>query len=125
MKVSVVIPNFNGKHFLNNCFLSLYEQEDYINEIIIIDNGSTDGSQEFIKKKIKDIIEEDFNFKIKLIENKENLGFSTAVNQGIKNSNSDLVFLINNDVELDKDCILNLINCINSMPISPSSIIPN
>ncbi|MDR2966331.1 MAG: glycosyltransferase family 2 protein [Methanobacteriaceae archaeon] len=110
MKVSVVIPNFNGKHFLNDCFLSLNNQEDYINEVIIIDNGSTDGSQEFIKNKIMD----NFNFKINLIENEDNLGFSTAVNQGIKNSHCELVFLLNNDVELDKGCILNLIKCINS-----------
>ncbi|MCL2115092.1 MAG: glycosyltransferase family 2 protein [Methanobrevibacter sp.] len=110
MKVSVVIPNFNGKHFLNNCLTSLNNQEEFINEVIIIDNGSTDGSQKFIKNKIKD----NFNFGINLIENEENLGFSTAVNQGIKDSNCEFVFLINNDVELDKDCISNLIKCINS-----------
>jgi glycosyltransferase involved in cell wall biosynthesis len=39
MKVSVVIPNFNGKYFLNNCLKSLNNQGDYINEVIIIDNG--------------------------------------------------------------------------------------
>ena len=109
MKVSVVIPNFNGKHFLNNCLISLNDQKEYISEVIIIDNGSTDGSQEFIKNKIND-----FKFKIKLIENENNLGFSIAVNQGIKNSHCDLVFLLNNDVELNKDCISNLIKCINS-----------
>jgi len=109
MKVSVVIPNFNGKHFLNNCLISLNDQKEYINEVIIIDNGSTDGSQEFIKNKIRN----DVDFKINLIENEDNLGFSTAVNQGIKNSHCELVFLINNDVELDKGCISNLIKCIN------------
>ena len=115
MKVSVVIPNFNGKHFLNNCLKSLNDQKDYINEVIIIDNGSTDGSPEFIKNIIKDNlnVRNDFNFKINLIENDDNLGFSKAVNQGIRNSNSDLVYLINNDVELDKECIPNLIDCIN------------
>ena len=122
MKVSVVIPNFNGKHFINNCLISLNNQKDYINEVIIIDNGSTDGSQEFIKNKIIANLNSmdnlspktDFNFKINLIENKENFGFSTAVNQGIRDSNCELVFLINNDVELDKNCILNLIECVNS-----------
>jgi GT2 family glycosyltransferase len=114
MKVSVIIPNFNGKHFLNNCLTSLIDQKDYINEVIIIDNGSSDGSQEFIKNKIKDNLNimDDINFKINLIENKKNLGFSTAVNQGIKYSICELVFLINNDVELDKDCIPNLIKCV-------------
>lgn len=110
MKVSVIIPNFNGKHFLNNCLISLNDQKEYINEVILIDNGSTDGSQEFIKNKII----ENVDFKIKLIENEANLGFSIAVNQGIKNSNSELLFLMNNDVEVDKTCISNLIKCINS-----------
>ena len=116
MKVSVVIPNFNGKHFLKDCLASLSDQDEYINEVIIIDNGSTDGSQDFIKNEIIANLNftDDFNFKIDLIENKDNLGFSTAVNQGIKNSTSELVFLINNDVEVDKDCIPNLIKCINS-----------
>jgi len=115
MKVSVVIPNFNGKHFLNNCLNSLKHEEDYIHDVIIIDNGSTDGSQDFIKNKIiNNDIKNYFNFKIYLIENKDNLGFSKAVNQGIKKSYCELVFLINNDVELAKDCISNLIKCINS-----------
>jgi GT2 family glycosyltransferase len=110
MKVSIVIPNFNGKHFLNDCFKSLLKQKNQIEEIILVDNGSRDGSQDFIKKYM-----EKYSF-FKIIENEKNLGFSVAVNQGIEASKSDFVFLLNNDVEVDEYSIVNLLKCINSRP---------
>jgi GT2 family glycosyltransferase len=120
MKVSVIIPNFNGIHFLKPCLDSLKLEKDNINEIIIIDNGSTDDSVDFINNYRKDLRSNSYNelkdsndLKIELIENKENLGFSMAVNQGIKSSKSDFVFLLNNDVEIAENTILNLLKCIN------------
>lgn len=107
MKVSVVIPNYNGKHFLNKCLSSLFVQKEHIHEIIIVDNGSTDDSVDFIKNFREN------SFLIKLIENTENLGFSKAVNQGIKASSEELVFLLNNDVEIHPKCIINLVKCMN------------
>jgi GT2 family glycosyltransferase len=71
--------------------------------LIIVDNGSSDGSVEYINEYYPDLT---------LIENKENLGFAAAVNQGIKISSSDYVFLLNNDVELESDCVSNLLKCI-------------
>jgi GT2 family glycosyltransferase len=120
MKVSVIIPNFNGIHFLKPCLDSLKLEKDNINEVIIIDNGSTEDSVDFINNYRKDLKSNSYNdlkdsndLKIELIENKENLGFSAAVNQGIKSSKSDFVFLLNNDVEIAENTILNLLNCIN------------
>ena len=102
-KLSIIIPNFNGKLFLKTCLDSTRKQNYSFYEIIIIDNASSDGSVEYIRENYSEII---------LIQNKENLGFAAAVNQGIKSSSSDYVFLLNNDVELESDCISNLLKCI-------------
>jgi len=100
--LSIIIPNFNGKHFLKLCLESLKVQHDPF-DVIIVDNGSTDGSVRFVKDNYPDYT---------LIENKENLGFSAGVNQGIKASSSEYVFLLNNDTELESNCISNLRECI-------------
>ena len=77
MKVSVVTPNYNGERFLKTFLNSLNEDSQYIGEVIIVDNGSTDGSLDYLKSN-------SFDFPLVLIENKENVGFSPAVNQGIR-----------------------------------------
>ena len=100
--LTVIIPNFNGKHFLKECFDSLKNQ-NYSFEVVIIDNASTDGSADYIVNKYPEF---------HLIRNKKNMGFAAAVNQGIKSSNTDYVFLMNNDVVLEINCISNLIQCI-------------
>jgi len=100
--LTVIIPNFNGKHFIKQCLDSLNVQNCLI-EVIVVDNASDDGSQDYIKKCYPSL---------KLIENTENLGFAAAVNQGIKASNTEYVFLMNNDVVLERDCAHNLLECI-------------
>ena len=107
MKVSVVTPNYNGEKFLKNFFESLNQDSDYIGEVILVDNGSTDKSKEFIKNNT-------FNFPVNLIENDENIGFSPAVNQGIKNANYEYIFSLNNDTEIKKGSIKQLIDLISS-----------
>lgn len=102
MKVSVVTPNYNGIGFLNNYFETLLIQSRFIEEIIIIDNASTDGSIEFIEEFISS---SNYPINIVLIKNEENLGFAPAVNQGIRIAKSEYIFSINNDVELEWNCI--------------------
>lgn len=98
MKVSVVTPNYNGVKFLNNYFETLLIQSRFIEEIVIIDNASTDGSVEFIEEFIKS---QNYPIDIVLIKNEDNLGFAPAVNQGIKAAKSEYIYSINNDVELE------------------------
>jgi GT2 family glycosyltransferase len=100
--LSIIIPNFNGKLFLKECLESLLYQKTSF-DVIIVDNGSTDGSSEFVKENYPHYA---------LIENQTNLGFSNAVNQGIKASQAEYVFLLNNDTKLESDCIPNLLKCI-------------
>lgn len=90
-QVTVVIPNYNGIKYLEDCLASLYggnNQEDF--EILIVDNGSTDGSVEWMK---------DHYPQTRLICLSENTGFCHAVNVGITESDSPYVILLNNDTK--------------------------
>ena len=107
MKVSVVTPNYNGEKFLKTFFNSLNQDSDYIGEVIIVDNGSTDKSKEFIKNN-------SFNFPVNLIENTQNLGFSPAVNQGIRAAKNEYIFSLNNDTEVKEGSIKALCDLISS-----------
>ncbi|MDR3063576.1 MAG: glycosyltransferase, partial [Methanobrevibacter sp.] len=107
MKVSVITPNYNGEKFLESFFTSLKIEKEFIEEIILIDNGSHDNSIELIQK-----IASSSDLNIKLIKNTKNLGFSKAVNQGIEIAKSEYVYLLNNDTEIVKGTIFNLIDFI-------------
>lgn len=90
-KTTVVIPNYNGIHFLKECIESL---EGY--PIIIVDNGSTDGSVSWIKEHYP---------QIKLLCNEKNEGFCKACNQGINMVKTPYCFLLNNDTVVEQGCI--------------------
>jgi GT2 family glycosyltransferase len=91
-EISVVIPNWNGMSYLENCLNSLRDQDFPSYEVIVVDNGSTDGSVEFIR---------DHPLETRVIAFKENRGFARAVNEGIKSARGRYVLLLNNDVEAD------------------------
>lgn len=90
--VSIIIPNYNGKHFLADCFNSLSNQSYSYFEVIMVDNASSDGSVEFTTENFP---------KVKIIANSENRGFSKAVNQGAKLSKSEFLAILNNDTLVD------------------------
>ncbi|SHK24259.1 glycosyltransferase family 2 protein [Tepidibacter formicigenes] len=104
MKISLVIPNYNGKKFLKDCLDSLSKQSfSYKYEIIMVDNNSSDDSVEYIK--------ENYSY-IKLIYLNKNHGFAKAVNEGIKLARGEYVVLLNNDTEVEEDWLKNLVTCI-------------
>jgi len=87
--VSVIIVSWNTQDILRNCLRSIYEQSgDSSLEVIVIDNASTDGSAEMVKKDFQRVI---------LIENSENRGFAAANNQGIAIATGRYVLLLNSD----------------------------
>ncbi len=88
-KVAVIIVNYNSGAFLKQCLVSL-RQSTIPLEIVVIDNGSSDGSADFVSKASK---ESD----CQLIRNSINLGFAVAVNQGVKSTTAEDVLLINPD----------------------------
>lgn len=91
--VSVVIPNLDGEKLLEKNLPSLLWAKDnpgnFIKEIIIVDDGSKDGSVKLITSKFP---------QIKLIKHKTNRGFSSAVNTGVRTAKGDLICLLNSDV---------------------------
>jgi len=87
--ISIIILNYNGEKFLENCIESIFKETKLAYEIIIVDNNSPDKSGEKLSKKI-----ETCNF----ILNKKNVGVSEGLNIGIKNANGKYVVLLNNDL---------------------------
>lgn len=94
MNISIVIPNYNGQELLEKNLPSVIEAslnlKNNISEIIVVDDGSTDTSVDFLTKKFKN--------QIKLIKHTKNRGFSSAVNTGVRSSSGDLIVLLNSDV---------------------------
>lgn len=93
---SVVIPHWNGKDFLQPCLDALQNQSYSPIEIIIVDNNSEDGSQQYIKDNYPDII---------LIELPENRGFTGACNAGMEAAKGNIIALLNNDTEVDSEWV--------------------
>ncbi len=90
--ISIIIPNWNGKGHLDNCISSLLSQTYKNYEIILVDNGSSDGSVEYVKAQYPSV---------KIIENSHNLGFAQGTNVGIRASKGDYIVTLNNDTKAD------------------------
>lgn len=88
--VSIVILNYNGKAFLERCLPSLLGQSYPEIEIILVDNASSDDSLDYLRKEFPSV---------KIIANKENLGFAAGNNIGIKAAEGELIATLNNDTE--------------------------
>lgn len=93
--LSVIIVNYNVKHFVEQCLHSVYNASKNLKvEVFVVDNNSVDGSVQFIKQKFP---------QVKLIENKTNTGFAVANNQAIKLSTGKYVLLLNPDTVVQED----------------------
>lgn len=95
MKLSVIIVNYNVKHFLEQCLYSVRKaSKNLAIEVWVVDNNSVDGSLEMLKEKFPEI---------KLIENKKNAGFSVANNQAIRQAIGEYVLLLNPDTIVEEE----------------------
>lgn len=90
IRTTIIIPNYNGLSFMEDCLASLREQSVHDFRILVVDNGSTDGSVEWLKEH-----------QIPSLFLGENTGFSGAVNAGIRASDTPYVILLNNDTVVD------------------------
>lgn len=103
----VVIPNWNGRHLLARCLGALAAQTYRDFAVVIADNGSTDGSVEYVSAHFPDVL---------VIANAENRGFAVATNQGIRALESRYVATLNNDTEVDPGWLASLIAAMESAP---------
>ncbi|MBI5117413.1 glycosyltransferase family 2 protein [Candidatus Poribacteria bacterium] len=97
--VSLVIPTWNGKHLLRECLPSVVlaaERYPGETEVVVVDDGSEDGTIAFLSETFPSV---------RTIRLKKNEGFQEASNRGVEESAHDLVFLLNNDMILDSNCI--------------------
>jgi len=90
--ISVIIANLNGERYLADCLTSLFAQSFRDFEVIVVDNGSTDGSLNLFRK--------DFPW-VKVIALAENTGFARANNTGFEASSSEYIATLNNDTIVD------------------------
>jgi len=107
MKLSVIIVNYNVKHFLEQCLHSVFASKNIEFDVYVVDNSSVDGSCAMVKEKFP---------QVKLIENKDNVGFSTANNQAIKLSEAEYDLLLNPDTIVEEDTFAKVVSFMNEHP---------
>ncbi|MFH1311791.1 MAG: glycosyltransferase family 2 protein [Candidatus Eisenbacteria bacterium] len=106
--MSVIIPNLNGKKLVGECLASLERQSFKDFEVILVDNGSADGSVGYVRGE--------FPWLDKIIENTSNLGFAKACNQGIELSSGEYIALLNNDTEAHPSWLAELVRVAGENP---------
>jgi len=119
--LSVLIVNYNTREYLSNCIESIFlSKADLRLEVIVVDNNSNDNSIELIKSTEN---------KILVIKNDHNLGFSKAVNIGLKKCKGKYVCILNPDTSMKSDCIGGVLKYMDKKEdvgcVSPKIINPN
>jgi len=107
--VSVIIPNWNGQHHLPVCLNSLRQQQFGAFEVILVDNASTDGSQQLVRERYPEV---------RLLELAKNYGFASACNAGIRVAHpaAQFVALLNNDTESDPGWLKAIVEAFDTQP---------
>jgi hypothetical protein len=115
LEISIVIPTFNSEKFIKFCLDSVFVQDYQDFEVIVIDNGSKDGTVSFIKENYPQVI---------LIENKENFGACKARNQGIEVGKGEWILTLDCDIILEKDFLRKMLCFIEGIEGSVGGVQP-
>ncbi|HUV47107.1 MAG TPA: glycosyltransferase family 2 protein [Candidatus Bathyarchaeia archaeon] len=123
VKLSIVILSWNTKELLKQCLESLKREIQTVGgaEIIVVDNGSSDGSPQMVEAAFP---------KVKLIKNKENLGFAKGNNLGLKEAVGKYIMLLNSDTTVGKGALKVLVTFLekngeDNLALSPLLMLPN
>ena len=92
---SVIVVNWNGRHLVGECLDSVLGQQDGSLEIIVVDNGSTDGSTDYVRER--------YGNRVRLIELAGNEGWAGGNNRGIETARGEHLLLLNNDACLEME----------------------
>lgn len=98
--IDIIIPSFNGKYLLEKHLPQVVSSSDYLNKIIVIDNGSDDGTVEWLNKHYPEVV---------IVRNDTNLGFTKPINQGVAVSTAPYLVLLNNDVRPKEGYLKNIL----------------
>ncbi len=112
--LSVIIPNWNGRKLLGACLDSLRRQTQTGLEVIVVENGSVDGSSQFIKENYPEV---------RLLEQEVNLGFAGGVNRGIRQARGQRIGLLNNDAVVEPNWAEEMIRGLKEADIIQSKIL--
>ncbi|MEZ4642993.1 MAG: glycosyltransferase family 2 protein [Chloroflexota bacterium] len=104
---SIIIPPLNGKQHLDDCLQSLQRQTFTDYEVILVDNGSHDGSQAYVRERYPDVI---------LLELGQNRGFTGACNAGWAAAQGEIIILLNNDTEADSRWLAEVVGAFQRYP---------
>ena len=105
---SIIIANWNAQDLLDQCLQSVYAAvSDLSCEVIVVDNGSTNGSATMVQDRFPDV---------RLIRNQENRGFAQANNQGINISTGRYVLLLNSDTIVSPDAVEQMVRFMDAYP---------
>jgi GT2 family glycosyltransferase len=108
---SVVVPNWNGHAWLGGCLQSLADQTLSPREVIVVDNGSTDRSLEYLRTEHPEV---------RVLALGANTGFAHAANVGLREAEAELVALVNTDVVLASDWLARMRDALQEHPDSAS-----
>lgn len=116
INLSIIILSYNTKDLLKRCLISLGQK----NEVIVVDNGSKDGSGEMVTKEFP---------AVKLIENKENLGYARGNNIGLQHAHGDFILFLNSDTEVFPGGLEAAVEFMKKNPevgaLSPKTLLPS
>lgn len=93
-RISVIVVNYNGRHFLEGCLAALAAQTCSAFETLVVDNASTDGSADWVTGHFPDV---------RLLRAPRNLGFAAGNNLGIRSARGEFIATLNNDTEVEPD----------------------
>jgi GT2 family glycosyltransferase len=110
--VSVIILNYNGLHFLDECLRSVLSQEYVPFEVILVDNNSTDGSASFVAERFPSV---------RLIRSDENRGYAGGNNLGVSHARGELVVLLNNDTTVEPRWLEELVRAVKPRDVAVAS----
>lgn len=108
MDISIIIVTWNSQDFIRNCLDSIYLLPDKVRyEIIVVDNGSSDNTPKMVRE---------FYPEVNLIENKKNLGYAKANNQGMEKSQGNYILLLNPDTQLMENSLVSMYEFMEANP---------
>ncbi len=112
-RISIIILNYNGIKFLENCLKSLLDSTYKDFEIIVVDNGSKDNSVNYLIKNFSN------EPRMKIVPLDRNYGFAMGNNIGYRyaNPNSEFIFFLNNDTEVERDCLEKIVKGMTHDPL--------
>lgn len=106
MDLSIIIVNYKTKKITANCLETITKSQDNLTkEVIVVDNGSQDGSVEYLRKQFP---------QYQVLSSGSNLGFSQGNNLGVSQANGDYVWLLNSDTLIKSNTISTLMECVKS-----------